>query len=153
MSVELCWCADRSATPKAIYRCTTCKESFCRHCIQRCREKGHKTYKRRCGPWKEEYGRAFRERHVEEEKVRSRRKWSKYGYTRKNRNPLKDKVTHILYRAVRDGKIIRPKTCSKCGREGLIHGHHTDYSKPLVVIWLCSTCHGMAHRKESSNGR
>lgn len=51
-------------------------------------------------------------------------------------------------RALREGRLERPDTCSRCGSDGgeqPIHGHHPDYSRPLDVVWLCSTCHGAAH--------
>lgn len=35
----------------------------------------------------------------------------------------------------------------RCGTDKNVHGHHHDYSKPLDVEWLCSTCHGIEHRK------
>ncbi len=47
--------------------------------------------------------------------------------------------------AVKIGKIIRPTTCSKCERKTRISGHHENYSKPLKVVWVCSSCHKKIH--------
>ena len=48
-------------------------------------------------------------------------------------------------RALQSGLIVRARHCSKCGKEsGEMHGHHRDYSQPLVVEWLCAPCHGRA---------
>lgn len=56
----------------------------------------------------------------------------------------------LIYRAVRDalrsGELVRPSACSKCGTECAPEGHHEDYAKPLVVTWLCNTCHHERHR-------
>ena len=43
------------------------------------------------------------------------------------------------------GTLIRPTVCSECGQGGKIYGHHTDYTKPLEVVWLCVKCHIKAH--------
>lgn len=61
-------------------------------------------------------------------------------------DPYKLRARYTLRNAIASGKIIRPKICSECGWEGMIHGHHSDYSKPLDVEWLCSLCHGKKHR-------
>ena len=53
---------------------------------------------------------------------------------------------HALKYQIRIGKIKRPNTCSLCGKEGNIQGHHTDYKKPLEVVWLCSGCHADADK-------
>ena len=46
-----------------------------------------------------------------------------------------------VYRAIRAGKLHRPKTCQACGRERPIEAAHKDYSRPLDVMWLCKSCH------------
>lgn len=48
-----------------------------------------------------------------------------------------------LCMAVHDGKITR-QNCSICG-EPNAEGHHTDYSKPLEVVWLCDKHHKEQH--------
>lgn len=58
------------------------------------------------------------------------------------------KANYLLTNAVRDGRIDKPKTCSKCNASGKIHGHHYDYTKPLEVVWVCKDCHQWIHRHE-----
>lgn len=50
-----------------------------------------------------------------------------------------------LQRAVKSGRVIKPTSCSSCGQTNPLHGHHDDYSKPLEVRWLCSSCHKLFH--------
>jgi ribosomal protein S27AE len=57
------------------------------------------------------------------------------------RNPEKRKCHIIVGNAIRDGKLLRPKSCSKCGDIGRIDAHHEDYSKPFKIEWLCKRCH------------
>jgi hypothetical protein len=65
--------------------------------------------------------------------------WSKY--------PEKYKATRAVNNAIAQGKMNRPSKCSKCLIECKPEGHHTDYSKPLEVIWLCLKCHNQEHGK------
>ena len=58
---------------------------------------------------------------------------------RKN-NPEKLKANYLLNYAVKSGKIKR-LPCIKCG-DPKSHGHHSDYSKPYDVVWLCAKHHG-----------
>lgn len=51
--------------------------------------------------------------------------------------------------AIRKGILVRPTECEHCGRECKPHGHHSDYSKRLEVVWLCSICHNAIHPGEN----
>ena len=84
------------------------------------------------------------------------KKWQKENYekilinneTQKKRYPEKHKARWMLRQAVRNGKIMKPNSCSKCGAEPKrIEGHHEDYSKPFDVVWLCVDCHKSLHGK------
>jgi hypothetical protein len=87
----------------------------------------------------------------ERERARSRAK------ARRDREAGKVKVASLLKRrarwtlrnAVRDGVVKKSSVCKQCGRDdvGRIEGHHSDYTKPLEILWLCSLCHGKEHRK------
>lgn len=57
------------------------------------------------------------------------------------RRYLMSKVSQIVFHAVKAGTLVRPGTCSKCGCSGKIEAAHSDYTKPLEVIWLCQPCH------------
>lgn len=54
----------------------------------------------------------------------------------------------LLNYAVKIKMINKPKTCSLCHREAEIQGHHTDYSKPLQVVWVCIPCHAKFHENK-----
>lgn len=62
-------------------------------------------------------------------------------YRKRNRHKrnARDRVAY----AVRTGKLKR-LPCDKCGNEKS-EAHHTDYNKPLEVIWLCKSCHSELH--------
>ena len=69
---------------------------------------------------------------------------------RKQRLYSKDPVLRIRYlarwlfkRYKRTGKIpVLP--CVNCGAVKA-EGHHPDYSKPLLIVWLCKKCHREEH--------
>lgn len=51
----------------------------------------------------------------------------------------------IVSRAIKSGNLER-LPCSGCG--GLqAQAHHSDYSKPLMIVWLCRKCHQEVHNK------
>lgn len=63
--------------------------------------------------------------------------------------PEKLEARNILRNAIRDGNIKKPDICTRCKNKfpkNKIQGHHSDYSKPLEVIWLCQKCHNEIHK-------
>lgn len=79
---------------------------------------------------------------------RNPEKFKERERNKKPADPLKQKARAKFSFAVRSGKLTRPLNCSICGVSGVrIEGHHTDYSKPLDVVWLCIMCHGKQHRR------
>ena len=70
---------------------------------------------------------------------------AKHNQSMRARFPEKYKCRTYFGNAVRDGRILRPDSCSACGGKCIPQGHHADYSKPLDVQWLCRSCHGKLH--------
>jgi len=56
---------------------------------------------------------------------------------------IRDKARERFKTAIKRKKILR-EPCLICG-ELKAEGHHTDYSKPLDVVWLCRKHHVEAH--------
>lgn len=54
-------------------------------------------------------------------------------------------------KALRTGDIKRAPICQKCNKKCKTQGHHTDYLKPLEVIWLCSSCHAKIRTIDEQN--
>ena len=87
------------------------------------------------------------------EKIRSyNRKYNRFyriknGYkNEKNwneKNKFKVTCEKLLRYAVKFGKI-KKLPCEFCGDKNSI-AHHSDYSKPLKVIWLCRLHHRKIH--------
>jgi hypothetical protein len=62
-------------------------------------------------------------------------------------NPEKRAAQAKVLRAVKNGTLVKPDRCTKCRRATRLEGHHEDYTQPLVVIWLCSSCHRRHHEE------
>lgn len=71
---------------------------------------------------------------------------------KKKRDPVKQSARMKVNLAVASGKLIR-KPCKVCKSIIKVEGHHSDYSKPLKVIWLCQKHHLEHHAKESKKLR
>lgn len=62
-----------------------------------------------------------------------------YQRTRRARDPEKNRARQLVNDAVRSGKVTKT-ACEMCSNPK-VQAHHTDYSKPLDVQWLCFRCH------------
>ena len=57
----------------------------------------------------------------------------------------RQRVRQITKRAIARGEIIKKDSCEWCGSNQEIQCHHSDYSKPLEVLWVCKNCHIRHH--------
>lgn len=64
----------------------------------------------------------------------------------KQDNPERAKAIQAANNAVRDGKLVAPSFCEGCGLPKRLEKHHQDYSRPLLVVWLCKPCHAIADK-------
>lgn len=74
----------------------------------------------------------------------------------RNRRPYqKNKINvnarQAVARALRLGRLARPSICSACNELGKTAAHHSDYTRPLHVQWLCHKCHVRLHNDDSGS--
>lgn len=73
-------------------------------------------------------------------------KISNQEYTDYKRKTVARRITNQL---VKSGQLIRASHCERCNQSYQTVAHHTDYGQPAKVMWLCNSCHGVAHRSKS----
>lgn len=66
---------------------------------------------------------------------------AEYQRVRRARFPEKNLARQRLMFAIKSKKVVRPDRCPECKAVGPVQAHHTDYSKPLDVVWVCFKCH------------
>lgn len=90
------------------------------------------------------------------QRYRNTKKYREYSRNRyHSQKENKKKARYYVSNGVRDGKLIRPSNCEKCGIEdwgekrSVIEAHHyLGYEKSnwLKVQWLCTDCHKLAEK-------
>lgn len=138
------------------------KSGLCAMCIECCRER-EREYERLNQEARVEKHRKWREENREEINSRNRDRWNndpewkakkdKYkgmykewraAYASDYKKANRDKINcrEQLRYWVDKGTIVRPECCELCGKSEIrIEAHHSDYTKPLSVDWLCQKCH------------
>jgi len=112
--------------------CTKCGRELPLTCFDRDSrpDRGHYSSCKEC---KAEYRRTHKDKLLQSQYERRRRKFDKIAPQRKAWN--------AIYYAAITGRLDRPDECSICGAHGNIQAHHHDYSKPFDVVWVCQDCH------------
>lgn len=65
---------------------------------------------------------------------------------------LKEASRALFTYALEHGIIQPGHECNLCGATGRLEGHHTDYFRPLFVVWLCKRCHLKQHPTRRNEG-
>ena len=133
---------DKSRKDGLMYKCKLCEKQY--YLLNREKIKQYYQLNRE---EKNQYQKEYN--HMNREKI------NQYQNQYKKRSPEKQKARVKLNDAVRTGKIHKPLYCSSCEGDKHLEAHHTDYTKPLEVLWLCRTCHVDLHRglREESRKR
>ena len=115
------------------YRCNVC------HAVYQ-RPRGYKGGKASPAWWAE-----YRKAYYADPRNKARIAANMRRYARNPELRQKMEARWILRRAVYAG-LIEKHPCRDCGAVK-VEGHHTDYTKPLLVTWLCRGCHRREHAK------
>ena len=137
-------CLPLNAFYRGQYWCRQCKKET-RHVYMRRyldkkkgdpeqRKKYAKLYRKRRVYWKEYYTRP----EVKKRNAANQRRYSHDPVLR-----IKHMARWIFRRAKNTGKI-KSQSCAECGTLPA-QGHHPNYSKPLLIVWLCDRCHRKKH--------
>jgi len=113
------------------------------HVCQKCERRISRERSDKYKDWKSGHQSVYRSGLSKEK----RREMGRKSYRKqKLTNPEKVKARQQFSYVVKKGLLIR-LPCEVCGDEKT-HGHHTDYSKPSLVVWLCQRHHVEAHGKK-----
>lgn len=55
-------------------------------------------------------------------------------------NPLAARATDAVRKALREGRLVRPDRCQRCGTRTRVTAVHADLRRPLEVAWICYHC-------------
>lgn len=81
---------------------------------------------------------------------RIRKYRSRTGKWWNQKHSIKTAARHFTNNRIASRKLIKPESCSVCGRPSKtrdVHGHHSDYSHPENIEWLCRSCHSERHKR------
>lgn len=104
----------------------------------------HKKYGKKYREANREKRKEYRKEYNQRERTKQLvKKWTT-EYRKTEEYKIKRKARYTAYNALAYGNIMK-KPCSMCGCNNNIEIHHTDYTKPLQVTFLCRNCHMIIH--------
>lgn len=126
------------------HRCKACAVSNAQSWAEGNRSKSRETKRRwsRNNPEKQKASEAA-------SVARNRKKISARNLLYEKDNPEKKRAHRCVSYALKTGKLVKPPVCQACKKQRRIVAHHEDYSKPLVVTWVCHQCHNRIHSRYS----
>lgn len=110
------------------------------------RFKSHKDYLKWYSDYRDKNREKLRIYNREYNRLYRQKNGYKNEYNSIGRYPEKQRAREILRNEIIQGRIKR-QPCEVCGKKDYIHAHHSDYSKPLEIMWLCSVHHAEQHKK------
>lgn len=134
-SIKTCFKCGLIKTLDAFYRHPAMKDGHLNKCID-CAKADIRLHRR---------SDKYREKVLTYDRNRGNRQSKEYRDNHRKEYEGACKARNAVSNAVRDGNLVRPKRCEHCGSDGVLHGHHHDYGKPLCVVWLCVACHRQIH--------
>jgi len=83
---------------------------------------------------------------MQKEKTASQKEKQR-GYQKRYRarHPEKCRAHSIVARAIKNGALVKGR-CAVCKTYEDVEAHHSDYSRPRDVHWLCWYHHKLEHR-------
>ena len=88
---------------------------------------------------------------IADKKYQARKRKDKDGYKTheskeyRSKYPEKVKAQQLLNYPTKN-RNVKKSACVVCGVTQGIDGHHPDYTKPLIVIWVCPIHHKQIHK-------
>ena len=115
------------------------KNAICKECHK---ENDKKRYKER-----KEYFKKYLKEYFKNPEKKKRHMQNSIKYASQWHENNKEKVIcqQKLHYYIIKHKINKPEKCSCCFKQLKIEAHHPDYSEPLLVVWLCRSCHKQHH--------
>ena len=136
---------DFTPTPNQVKKsdwwCPACRRAYMRAWGKKRRAQGLPSGGTMPSEWWKDYWRKYGKR----PKVRARKAAQMRRYTKDPKLRARHMARWMLSRAITSGRIEK-LPCALCGAKQ-VQAHHPDYSKPLLIVWLCSACHRKEHAK------
>lgn len=81
---------------------------------------------------------------------KKRRNENAKKYYQDPKNTHKNAARTSTRLSIKKGVLLK-KPCEVCGKK-TVDAHHSDYSKPLEIMWLCREHHVAWHKKHKAKG-
>ena len=135
-------CRDKNTTRRRLEALASCQEcGSTKNLVPRRNQKGI-AYRAVCTACNTARSKRYRQSSLRNKKIiRAIAKRS----SEKNKDKRNIAIRFNYYR--RTYGIVPPEKCTGCGEAKKLLAHHVDYSKELLVCWVCSLCHRKIHDK------